>query len=436
MIPMTLPIRAFVLGTGLLVPLGGCGGRGTEGPLQANTAPKAVTVTIAPLEHRAVDRTVEVVGTLKGWEDVTVGSKRTGRVARVFHDMGDRVRPGELLAALDSTNAALAVSQAERRFQAELAKLGLKALPSGEYDVATLPAVAKARVALERASNNLTRERSLARRNAGTAENLQNAENDEQAAEAVLADTILSARSTLAAAQAARVAVDLAKDTLSDMQISAPVPSTPPPGVTDPPMYAVAKRSVSEGQMIKEAEAVAELVIDNPLRLWANVPERFSDEVAPDQPVRVTVAAHPGTTFEGKVARINPSIDPTTRTFQVEVSVPNNRGLLRPGGFAKASILTRHSADAVVAPIESVVKFAGVTKLFVVEGSKSRSINVETGLEGTGWVEVIGDLPAKAVVVTTGQTQLADGTPVVVSTPEPAKPAPPGEFAPAPTPAR
>ena len=188
--------------------------------------------------------------------------------------------------------------------------------------MATLPAVVKARVALERANNNLTRERSLARRNAGTAESLQNAENDEQAAEAVLADMILSARSTLAAAQAARVAVDLAKDTLSDMKISAPVPSTPPPGVTDPPRYAVAKRSVSEGQMIKEGEAVAELVIDNPLRLWANVPERFSDEVALDQPVRMTVASHPGTTFEGKVARLNPSIDPTTRTFQVEVVGP------------------------------------------------------------------------------------------------------------------
>ena len=435
---MTLPIRAFVLGTGLMVSLGGCGGRGTEGPLQADTAPKAVTVTVAPLQHRAVDRTVEVVGTLKGWEDVVVGSKRTGRVARVVHDMGDRVQPGELLAELDSTNAALAVSQAERQFQAELAKLGQKELPSGAYDVAALPAVVKARVALERASNNLTRERSLARRNAGTAESLQNAENDEQAAEAVLADTILAARSTLAAAQAARVAVDLATDTLSNMMITAPVPSTPPPGVTDPPTYAVVKRSVSEGQMIREAEAVTELVIDNPLRLWANVPERFSDEVALDQPVRVTVAAHPGTTFEGKVARINPSIDPTTRTFQVEVAVPNNRGLLRPGGFAKASILTRHSADAVVAPIESVVKFAGVTKLFVVEGNKSRSINVETGLEGTGWVEVIGDLPAQAVVVTTGQTHLADGTSVVVATPEPAKPAPPGGFTPAqaPTPAR
>ena len=72
-------------------------------------------------------------------------------------------------------------------------------------------------------------------------------------------------------------------------------------------------------------------------------------------------------------------------------------------------------------PIESVVKFAGVTKLFVVEGGKARAIPVETGLEGEGWVEVRGDLPESGEVVTTGQTQLADKTEVVVRRPEPGK---------------
>ena len=62
-----------------------------------------------------------------------------------------------------------------------------------------------------------------------------------------------------------------------------------------------------------------------------------------------------------------------------------------------------------------------MTKLFVVEDNKARAINdIETGTEGQGWVEVTSkDLPASATVVTTGQTQLADGTPVVVRTPEP-----------------
>ncbi len=54
--------------------------------------------------------------------------------------------------------------------------------------------------------------------------------------------------------------------------------------------------------------------------------------------------------IEGKVARINPSVDSSSRTFQVETLVPNERGLLRPGGFAKASIITDAEAKAAVVP--------------------------------------------------------------------------------------
>ena len=97
----------------------------------------------------------------------------------------------------------------------------------------------------------------------------------------------------------------------------------------------------------------------------------------------------PASPIEGKVARINPSVDTASRTFQVETLVPNERGLLRPGGFAKAAIITDAEAKAAVVPIESIVRFAGVTKLFIVENGKARSINdIKTGSEGRGWVEV------------------------------------------------
>jgi RND family efflux transporter MFP subunit len=297
----------------------------------------------------------------------------------------------------------------------ELAKLGLKEMPKHEdFDVAKVPAVVQADVALQRAKNNLARERALNRRGAGTAQDLQNAENDLRGAEAKLAHEVLVARSTLANAQAARVALDVAKLARSDMEVRTPVPFINPPGVTTPVTYAVTKRSVAEGQMLKQGDAIADLVIENPLRLWLNVPERYSSEVQVGQPVRLTVASHSETPFEGKVARINPAVDHVSRTFQVEARVPNNLGMLRPGGFAKASILIDRQSDAMVVPLESIVRFAGVTKLFVVEADKARAINVETGLEGTGWVEILGKLPPQAQVVITGQTQLADGTPVVV----------------------
>ncbi len=242
----------------------------------------------------------------------------------------------------------------------------------------------------------------------------QNAESDEKSAEAALANAISTAQSTLANAQAAKVTLEIAQHDRQELEIRAPVPTRTPAGVTEAITYAVGKRSVSEGQMVRVGDDVIELVIDKPLKLRASVPERFSADVALGQPVRVSVPTYPGTAFDGEIVRINPTVDTVSRTFQVEALVPNNRNLLRPGGFAKASILTDRHAEATVVPIESIVEYAGVTKLFVVEDGKARAINVEKGREGPGWVEVLGEIPDKATVVVTGQSQLAEGTPVVV----------------------
>jgi len=398
--------------------LAGCGHSTGESKAEASTTPKPVPITTAPLEQRVVERTVEVVGTLNGWEDVTVGSKSQGRVLKIHHDMGDRVKPGDLLAELDPIDADLAIQQAQRQFQAELAKLGLTDLPTKDFDVSAVPAVVQARVALDRARQNLARERTLSRRGAGAAQDLQNSENDEQAAEAALANASLTAQATLANARASRAAVDVAMQARKDTEIRAPLSFARPQGDSSKFEYAVSKRIIAEGEMVRQGDPLFDLVVESPLRLWTNVPERHSSEIALGQVVRIQIAAHSGTTFEGKVARINPSVDAVSRTFQVEVAVPNDQGLLRPGGFAKASILTERNAKAPVVPIESVVKFAGVTKLFVVENDKARAINVETGQEGLGWIEVSGELPEQAQVVTSGQTQLADGTPIVLRKPE------------------
>ena len=250
----------------------------------------------------------------------------------------------------------------------------------------------------------------MTQRGAGTPQELEDAETDWRTAAASYDDAVQVARTVIANAVASKVALSQAEQTLKDMIIRAPMPKLLPPSLTrtSPLSYGVTRRQVSEGQMIKEGEAVAELVIEDPIRLWSQVPEQFSEDVRVGQRVRLSTRAHPGVAIEGKVARINPSVDSSSRTFQVETLVPNERGLLRPGGFAKASIITDAEAKAAVVPIDSIVRFAGVTKLFIVENGKARSINdIKTGTEGRGWIEVTSkQLPAPAAVVTTGQTQL------------------------------
>lgn len=404
---------------------------------------KPVPVTATAVVRRPVARTVEIVGSLRGMEEVVVGAKKGGRVLRYFHDIGDKVGPGEPLVELDPVDAKLAVLQADSRYLGELVKLGVtrqqaesflakhgyseKVLRGEEADklIREVPAVVQAFVMAEKAQQNLTRQRRLISRNAGTDQELQNFENDAKAADAQRDNAVLTARNVIANALSSKVSLDVANQALGDMVVRAPEPSKVAKG--RPVVYAVNRRDVAEGQYLRDGEAVFSLVIADPLRLRANVPERFSAEVEVGQSVTLRCAGRPEA-FAGTLSRINPSVDPASRTFQVEATVPNPRNYLRPGGFAKAEITTRRDDQATVVPIESIVRYAGVTKIFLVEGSKARAVSVETGLEGKDWVEVSGEIPEGSRVVTTGQSRLAEGTPVSVriegKTPPPVVPAP------------
>ena len=402
--------------------LAGCGPRAEKSD-SASTAMKPVPITVSEVETKPIERTVDAVGTLKGWDEVTIGAKKVGRVARVLHDIGDRVDPGEVLVEFEKHDAELALDQAKRQFLAELAKVGVfvtelpKVAPTEkDIDITKLPTVVQAQVGVERVQQNLARERTLMSKGAGMRQELQNSENDLRNAQAGLDNAVLTARSIIVAALAAYVRVKIMVAAFDDMEIRAPRPSAVPAGMKTQLSYAISKKSVSEGQMIREGDAAFELVIENPLRLWLNIPERFVSEVKPGQEVRISVASYPDRSFPATVTRINPVVDSTSRTFQVEAAVPNDEGKLRPGGFAKAEVITNKNATAVIVPLDAIVRFAGVTKLFVVddEGQTARSVVVETGKEGAGWVELTTPLPVRARVVTTGQSQLADGTPVVL----------------------
>ncbi len=436
--------RSGILAALVATAIGGCGprppGASGDGAKPAVETPKPVPVTIAPLEHRTIERTIDAIGTLRGWEQVTVGSKRTGRVVKVLHDMGDRIEPGESLVELEPVDARLAMDEAESKYLGALVKLGVTRkqaedsvkiygitedlLTSRITDeaIARSPAVVEKRISREKAQQNLARQRALTQRGAGTAQELDDAENDQRTAVAAYDNAVFIARVTIAEAYAARIALNKAEQQFKDMTIRAPYPDAPPAELapTGKMAYSLSRKEVSEGQIIKEGEAVADLVIEDPLRLWSRVPEIHVEAIRVGQDVRVTSRAHPRMTFQGRVARISPSVDPSTRTFQVETLVPNRRGLLRPGGLARASIVVEAQSKAAVVPIESVVHFAGVTKVFLVDNGKAKALSdIRTGVEGRGWVEIVGErLPAAGDVVTSGQSHLADGSPIVVRKPE------------------
>ncbi|HUE16110.1 MAG TPA: efflux RND transporter periplasmic adaptor subunit, partial [Planctomycetaceae bacterium] len=169
--------------------------------------------------------------------------------------------------------------------------------------------------------------------------------------------------------------------------------------------------------ILRAGTEVFKLVMDRTLKLKAPVPDRYVSEVQLGQKAKITTAAY-DCTFEGTVTRINPAVDPATRTFEVEILLPNANGALKSGSFAKAAIETRFDPAVPTVPLEAIVRFAGITKIFVVEKGRVREFQVSTGIASDQWVEIDGArLPTSAQVVTSGQTVLADGAAVYVRAP-------------------
>ncbi|MFQ3592307.1 MAG: efflux RND transporter periplasmic adaptor subunit, partial [Gemmataceae bacterium] len=380
----------------------------------------SVPVTVATVETRPVERWVGIVGTLEGYEEVAISAKIEGRIARLYRELGDTVAPGEKLADLEDTDLRLAVAEAERGLELELTRLGLTKLQE-RLDLSQVAMVSRARAIEENARSIYERARKLGAGRGIGLEELEKTQADYRVASANRQQAELDALATLAAARQKKAQLDIALQRLADAHLVAPAvsPERLPPGLSPAKLrWVVASRKVAEGQMVRANQTeLFRLVIDQPLKLVAALPERYSAEVRVEQPVRLEVEAYPGLFFEGKVVRVNPTIDRLSRTFTVEVLVDNRDRRLRAGGFTKARIQTRAAEKVLCVPEQAVNRFAGEVKVFVIENDKARTVPVRTGevLPGAErWIEVIGSLKPGEQVALSGQAALANGTPVRV----------------------
>jgi len=157
---------------------------------------------------------------------------------------------------------------------------------------------------------------------------------------------------------------------------------------------------------------VATLVRVHPIRLALAIPERAAAGARVGQDVLVTVEGDP-TVYRGRVVRLSPSIQEQNRTLMIEAEVPNERGVLRPGSFAKAEIVVGTDQPAVFVPTSSIVVFAGIEKVLSVKDGRSVEKRVTTGRKENGRVEIMDGLAAgEPVIIEPGN--LVGGQPVAI----------------------
>ena len=401
----------------LALVLGGAG-CGSDGATSSET-PAEVAVSVTSPVRRELPRFTQVTGTLHGDEETTIAAKVEGRVVAVLKDLGDVAAPGDPLVQIDPTDYELERAEREGAFHEALAKLGLTDVPGEGFNVETLPSVERARLQAENATARYERAKVLAVRKPPliSEQDFADIETAREVAQSNLKVERLTAEATLAETRRLRSQLDIAEQRVRDTLHRAPnTPAAPSgdgagPGATRD--YEVAARIVTAGDFVKVGSPLVKLVDADPLKLRVPVTERRLGTIKKGQRVAVKVEAFTQT-FDGEVSRVSPAVDTATRTFGVEILVPNPDRTLKPGSFATAEIeIARESA--LLVPESAVRSFAGLSKIVIVRDGKAAEQQVELGDRSDGLVEVRTGLGGEDLVVVTAAATLTTGVPVSIT---------------------
>lgn len=328
---------------------------------QEQGKPQGLPVEAVTVQPRPLDRTILAVGSLRADEAVMVRPEIDGRIAEIAFAEGERVEKGQVLLRLDDSTQ-----------KARLAK-------------------AEAALALSR--SNYQRADQLAQR-----QNMSQASRDEAYSRLRVDEADLRA-----------VAVELEKTVIK----------APFSGV-------IGLRKVSVGAYVQPGQDVVDLVSLDPIKVDFRVPEVFAGQVTPGQTVDISIDAFPGRTFTGEVYALDPQVDVNGRSMMLRARVANRDGgaigPLRPGMFARITLLLDHRPAALMVPEQALVPRGRTQMVVKVIDGTAQYVPVQIGWRAEGQVEITGGLTAGDVVVTAGQIKLQPGAPVMVL-PPPKQPA-------------
>jgi len=396
-------VRLVSLATAMLLACVGCkadSSAATKPPRSGPEASAAREVRVTPVMTKPLERAIVALGSLAAFDQATVSVKVPGRLRSVTVDLGSVVQQGQLIAQIDPQDYQLRVQQAEAALAQARARLGLSpAANNDRLEPTQTSLVRQARALLEEAKTNRERQAALFDQGIVARSQLDSADSGYKVALSRYEDALEEVRNRQALIAQRRSELALARQQLDDTGIYAPFEG------------AIQEKRASIGEYLGAGAPIATVVRVNPLRMRVEVPEREAPQVRIGQIVRVTTEGDP-TVYLGRIARLSPIITPQTRMLVVEAEV-THEGSLRPGLFARAEVVVDEQSLAVAVPTKSVVTFAGIEKVLIVQNGKALEKPITTRRRTGEWTEVVNGIDVGDVVVLE-PGNLQSGQPVTI----------------------
>ncbi len=344
--------------------------------LRASTQEQAqIFVTTTTVSHDAGGESLALPGTLQGFIESPIYARTSGYVLRWQRDIGARVAKGDLLAELDTPEVDQQLAQA-------------------------VAARDQAASSLDLAKSSAERWEALRARDAVSQQEL-----DERRS------AYLQAQANLAAAAANVQRLHHLEDF---KRILAPFDGV------------VTRRNVDVGDLVDagnggSARALFALAQTDPLRIYVYVPQNYASMVRRGTAVKVHLSENPATSYAGAIARTAGAIDTTTRTLQVEISLPNRDGQLLPGAYVQVE-LPVGDRNKLLAPSNSLIFRPEGTLVALVDSQGRVHLQpVTLGRDFGQTVELLSGVPEGAQLILNPADSLAEGDVVRVRPPAAAK---------------
>jgi RND family efflux transporter MFP subunit len=336
---------------------------------------KPVPVEVEVVSTDSIEETIELTGWMKANKVVDVKSKVQGRIEslQVILDGGGSVDLEEGLAVKKGQQLAV-IDHDVYLAQVAAAKASVK---TSEVELADAEREKKRIVALYEGGSATEQSRD----------------------KAVTATELAKARLTLAESN-----LELAQINLRESTIISPIDGI------------VTAKHIDEGNLIRAGDRIATVADMKIVKVIVAVAEKYGADIAVRTPVKIKVDAFGERIFTTRVYSIYPALDAETHMMQVEIRLQNDELLLKPGTFAKVTLITNRKDDVVVIPRDVVLggRIDDKPYVYVVEDKIGHKRFVKLGITQADKFEITEGLRAGEILVVNGMNYLADGMSVEV----------------------
>jgi len=344
------------------------------------------TVAVIHANVESAEEDLVLPGAMQAYVESPIYARTNGYLKKWYHDIGSRVRQGDLLADIDTPEVDQQLSQARADLNTSQANANLSKITATRYQ-------------------------ELIKTDGVSKQEVDNAVGDLEA--------------KVASVKSAEANVRRLEELESFKHIYAPFSGV------------ITKRSVDTGTLINAgnggaSEQLFSLAQTDPIRAYVSVPEAYAPSIRAGLGAYLELTQYPGQKFQGKVVRTAESIDPGTRTLLTEVDVPNHNGALLPGGYAQAHLQVKVTGARLAVPVNALIfRSEGLRAIVVDTNHRAHLRAITVGRDYGTTLEVLQGLAASDWIVLNPADSLDDGQEVRVKEITPnapqasANPAPP-----------